>query len=62
MINTIISDLHVPPISHIRNQKKDKSYENPFREEGLRDQKSPRVLVAPPAPKISEILEPIMQY
>ena len=38
---------------------RDKSHRKPRRSEGPRHQKSPRFLVAPPAPKISEILEPL---
>ena len=60
MTNVAIPGLPVPLSSHARSQKRDESREKPLRgEEPPRNQKSRRFLVAPPAPKILEILEPL---
>ena len=57
-INAAISGLFIRRISIYVAKERDKSHEKPLREEEPRDQKSPRFLVALPAPNISEILEP----
>ena len=57
MIRAVMSDLYIPPSSYAPSQI---SCEEPLRGEGPRDQKSPGFLVAPPAPKISKILESLI--
>ena len=59
MINPIILEYYIPPGNHASNQReRDESYKtNHSGGERSRDQKSSRLLIVPPAPKLSEILE-----
>ena len=55
-----VPGLYVPPISRARRQpKRDTSRGTPLRRQVPRDKKSPRFFVAPPAPAVSKILEPL---
>ena len=54
-----VPGLYAPPSSRAGSQREINHAEKMLRRQVPRDQKSPRFLIAPPAPKISEILEPL---